>query len=171
MKKRSGYYELADNLFRFMYRFVYQFKSLIEQGRSDYVIDNYFYPYFNEYLGKTFETVAKQYLLKLNSQNKLPFTVENFGTWWGTDRNTRKSVEIDIIGLARDNGLFAECKYQNKPMGVDIFKKLENHSYLFDVNNKYYYLFSRSGFTSNLRNISGERQDLFLIDLEKIKFA
>ncbi|MBE5750912.1 MAG: DUF234 domain-containing protein [Clostridiales bacterium] len=82
--------------------------------------------------------------------------------WWGANPKTRKQEEIDIVGIADKNtALFAECKWTNEKVDVNVLEKLIERSELFPHKNKHYYVFAKTGFTKaceeqakNLRNVT-----------------
>jgi AAA+ ATPase superfamily predicted ATPase len=101
----------------------------------------------------------------LNKQNELPFKYTRIGRWW--DKNT----EIDIVGLNENTKeiILGECKYTNEKPGVDLFYQLiqKGKEVPWNKNDRkeYYILFSKSGFTFDLLNLSKERNNLKLISL------
>ena len=82
------------------------------------------------------------------------------GRWWNKDE------EIDVVGVGEKFILVGECKYSNKRVGVDILETLERKSKKIEVNLpiKYYFLFSKSGFTKDLLMVKRDRDDIVLID-------
>jgi len=98
----------------------------------------------------------------LNISGDLPFRFTKMGRFF--DGN----AEIDIAATSKDKKkvLIGECKYKNSPFDMDEFNALKGKS----VNNdaeRYYYLFSKSGFTKDLSELESEKvrlipiQDLF----------
>ncbi|NJE76735.1 ATP-binding protein [Thermococcus sp. ES12] len=94
-RKRFGVYRVRDFYYRFWLRFVYPYRDDIEIGAirfEDFRDD------FNKYLGEVFESVAREFLIRLNSKNELPFRFTKIGRWW--DRRE----EIDLVALNSLNG-------------------------------------------------------------------
>ena len=89
------------------------------------------------YMPYIYEEVARIFSFKYAIDKKL--YINKIGRYWDN-----KTVEIDIVGLNEDRNiaLFGECKYSNK----------------------YYVLFSISGFSDDLISLSKYRNDLFLIE-------
>ena len=81
------------------------------------------------------------------------------GNWWGHFREdgVRKEIEIDIVTLNEDTMdiLFAECKWQNKKVGINTYNKLREKSKLVEWHNdkrrEYFALFSKVGFAPELK--------------------
>ena len=82
----------------------------------------------------------------------------------GGNPKTRREEEIDICGLSDDKAIYAECKYRNEKLGIDVIHDLVRKSQLLERNEKFYYLFSKSGFTKEAMDYSRDR----LIVLVKI---
>ncbi|MDK9711512.1 ATP-binding protein [Acidaminobacter sp.] len=167
-KFKNTIYRVNDLLFKFIYRFVYPNKSLIERDKSRYVYEEKILPELSTFLGSAFETVCMEYLLRMDHQSKLPFTIENIGRWWGNNPIKQKQDEIDLIALGRDAVIFGECKFKNDLMDVKALNLLVERSLMFAHENKYYYLFSKSGFTKQLIEKSKEQSNIRLIQLDNL---
>ena len=87
--------------------------------------------------------------------------INKIGRYWDN-----KTVEIDIVGSNEDRNiaLFGECKYSKHKVGLNILYELENKVKKVNELNKYYVLFSISGFSDDLISLSKYRNDLFLIE-------
>ncbi|PIX33275.1 MAG: hypothetical protein COZ07_02260 [Candidatus Infernicultor aquiphilus] len=58
-----------------------------------------------------------------------------------------------------------ECKWKNKKVGLNELYNLERKAdNFFDVKQKYFTLFSKSGFSEELKNLSSQRKDILLFD-------
>jgi hypothetical protein len=74
------------------------------------------------------------------------------------------------VGLAEDENtvVFGEAKWSVNPVGTDILNGLERKATLVDwrkgERKEFFVLFSRSGFTENLKKCGGERGDLLLCE-------
>jgi len=157
-KRGKAHYEIIDPLFRFAYTFLYPYQSLIASGAGDLVYQRYIEPALSMYAGRGFEDIAAQYLLLRQLSGTLPTIYNGFGAWWGTDPIEKKSIEIDLVGADHEHALFAECKWQNKPLGLDVFKTLVYRSQFTQTGKKRHYcLFSKAGFTQAM--LEAARQD------------
>lgn len=157
-KSRKTIYMLEDNLTNFVYRFGYRNNSLVDQGLVDYLYDEKIEPDLPAYVGRKFEQVCMQYLIRLNRRMELPFVVEEFGRFWGGNTKTKKEEEIDICGLSGDKAIYAECKYRNEKLGVDVIHDLIEKSQLLHRKEQHYYFFSKSGFTKDAVEYARNRQ-------------
>ncbi|WP_148883192.1 ATP-binding protein [Thermococcus aciditolerans] len=122
-RKRFGVYRVKDFYYRFWLRFVYPYRDDIEIGAirfEDFQED------FNGYLGEVFERVAREFLIRLNSERKLPFRFTKIGRWWDREE------EIDLVAvnsLGGDVGFFeAKWKDLSKRDALKVLKKLEEKS-------------------------------------------
>jgi hypothetical protein len=119
-------------------------------------------------MGRMFEAVCQQYLIRLNAAEKLPFLFEKIGRWWGGSPITKKETEIDIIATDKENLIAGECKWVSDEVGLKTYKELKEKAAIFADKEIYYYLFSKSDFSSGL--IEEEKKDdrLTLVDLKDL---
>lgn len=93
----------------------------------------------------------------------------DIGRWWGTNSKTRQQVEIDIMGTADKNkALFGECKWTNEKVDLGVLDVLVEKSKLFNYQNKYYYLFAKTGFTKGCREKADEMGNVVLVSYEEM---
>ena len=159
-------YLLADNFFRFWYRFVPTNINAIDSGRISENYINSVKHHFSNYMGLIFEKMCQEYLLYY--AKNLPIELMEIGQWWGTDMRTKKQVQIDIVGTSASSReyIIGSCKYKNEKIGMDEFELLMEYSKAFGKGIKYhYYIFSKSGFTQNLLE-AGENGEVKLISLD-----
>lgn len=144
---RKTVYSIEDNMFRFWYRFVADNMSIISRG-ADELAYKKIEPYLSDYMGAVFEGIAKQYLWSILLKGDCPVNFTDIGRWWGTNPKTRTQEEIDIVGFeSKETALFAECKWTNDKVDSGVLDKLVVRSQLFNHTKKYFFLFSKSGFT------------------------
>ena len=158
-KSKKTNYRLADNMFRFWYRFVPQNISLIHSGAADEVY-NSIEQQIPAYMGEVFEEICIQYLWKESLAGRLPFRLRDAGRWWGTDPIRKCEQEIDIIAFSEDRAIFCECKWTNKPVGSAVLDGLFEKSLMFNFKEKHYYLFSKSGYTDECSAAAGSNVKL-----------
>ncbi|MCL2444261.1 MAG: ATP-binding protein [Treponema sp.] len=165
---KKSIYKLDDFMFRFWYRFVFPNLSAITAGLGDAVYDNEVKDQLNPYMGFIFEDICVQWFFEQAKQNKLPFFIGNIGRWWGTNHATHSQEEIDIMSIRGNEGLFAECKWKNSDIGIDVLNELKRKSSLFNCDKKYLYIFSKNKFTSELKNTDTEQGLIRLITLQEM---
>jgi len=128
IRKGRTIYKINDKFFNFWFRFVYSRKSEIEMG-FDIVED--IKSSSNEYVGLVFEDIVKQFLIRLNRVNRLPFRFTKIGRWW------HKNEEIDLVTLneKEKKALFVEVKWKELSEGEakKILKDLERKAELVNL--------------------------------------
>lgn len=146
-ESRKSIYIIADNMFKFWYRFIPSNGSMISRGGGDLVYKR-IEAQLADYMGQIFEEICRQYLWKRLLEGKAEVEFNDLGRWWGTDPHTRSQTEIDIMGvLDKETALFGECKWTNEKVDVGVLDKLLERSRLFSYANVHLYLFAKAGFT------------------------
>lgn len=160
---RKTIYSIADNMFRFWYRFVLENNSIIARGADDLAYKR-IEPYFTDYMGNVFEDISAQYLWKLLVSGKSPIEFTSLGRWWGNDPRTKSQTEIDIMGEHdKNSALFAECKWTNEKVDLGVLETLVQRSELFAYKNVHLFLFAKSGFTKGCINKAAELGNVTLV--------
>lgn len=160
---RKTIYLIEDNMFRFWYRFVPQNVSVISRGAVEHAYKR-IQPHLSDYMGAVFEEICKQYLWQLLLNGKCVIDFTDIGRWWGTNTKTKQQVEIDIMGTAdKDTALFGECKWKNERIDAGVLEGLIEKGDLFHYQNKYYYLFAKTGFTKGCRDKAEEMGNVILV--------
>jgi len=147
-------YRLADSMFRFWYRFVPPNIAQIQSGAGVRVYNSIEH-LIPAYMGEVFEEICKQYLWRENLSEKLPFYFQNAGRWWGANPLKKSAQEIDIIAHSDSKAIFCECKWQAEQVRSNVVSDLIEKSLMFDYSDKYYFIFSKSGFTKECVKTSG----------------
>lgn len=158
-------YLLADNFFRFWYRFVPRNISAITIGKADIVYERMVKQYIPEYMGLIFEQMCRDYLLRYADTS--PIILCDVGQWWGTDPKKRKEVQIDIVGIPieGDSFIIGSCKYRNEKVDIDELELMKEYAEVFRKNGNYqYYIFSKSGFTKKLIS-AAKKENVKLVTL------
>ena len=144
LKSKKGLYFIKDNFFRFWFTYVLPYKSQLEMGNTNNVLKK-IKENFNGFVSPVYENLAISYMLKNHDLLKC-------GRWWD------KNEEIDALGIGEDFLIAGECKYSNKKVGTDILHDLQKKAKKIDSNLpvKHYMLFSKSGFTDELKKLQCE---------------
>ncbi|MFH1175259.1 MAG: ATP-binding protein, partial [bacterium] len=146
-KSRKGLYRIRDEYFEFWFRFIFNNKRLLEEGKSREVL-----------------SIIKNSIIDLTAKNYEKFAIEfikkeypNFnraGKWWD------KNEEIDVVGINNETKeiIFGEVKWSSKKVGVDVYLNLKRKVELVDWNKENrkecYILFSKSGFTEDMMKLA-----------------
>ena len=161
-------YLLADNFFRFWYRFVPSNMSAIDSGRISKIYQHSVKQYFPDYMGLIFEKMCQDYLLYYSED--LPIELSEIGQWWGKDSKKKKQIQIDIVGTPAEGKdyIIGSCKYRNEKIGMDELDLLREYAAVFGKGTNYhYYIFSKGGFTEGLLQAQ-ECGEVRLVSLEEL---
>lgn len=167
-ESRKSIYAIADNMFRFWYRFVPENNSIIARGAADLAYKRV-EPHLSDYMGKVFEEICKQYLWKrlLSGESLVEF--KDLGRWWGTDPSTRNQTEIDIMGEQdKDTALFGECKWTNEKVDAGILETLARRSRIFHYSEIQLYLFAKNGFTKGCMEAADKMGNVVLVSYKDL---
>jgi AAA+ ATPase superfamily predicted ATPase len=165
---RKTIYVIADNLFKFWYRFIPSNNSIIQNNMTDLAYKN-INEHLDSYMGAVFEEICKQYLWRLNIQGKAAITFTDLGRWWGNDTKNRREVEIDIIATDNINSaLFCECKWTNEKVDSAVLDTLIERSRLFNYTNIYIYIFAKTGFSKGCEEKANELGNVKLITYDEM---
>ena len=165
---RKARYRVSDLMFRFWFRYVAANKSLLETDALDIVWKRRIQPDLSNYMGHVFELICMEYIVHLNKRGELPILATKIGRWWGSDPIQKKEVEIDLIATDHHDIIFGECKWKSEAMKPKTLEHLENSGKIFrkkTTGNTWYYLFSKSGFSSELIKVASTRDDVILLNL------
>ena len=165
---KKSIYSIEDNMFYFWYRFVLDNNSVIVRGAADLVYKR-IEAQLSDYMGRVFEEICTQYLWKQLLLGKMPIEFVSLGRWWGNDPRQKCQTEIDIMGEQDSNSaIFAECKWRNENVDLDVLETLIGRSRLFHYTNVHYYLFSKFGFTKGCMEKAEEMGNVTLVGYEDI---
>ncbi|EKF48524.1 ATP-binding protein [Thermosipho africanus H17ap60334] len=163
---KKGIYKIKDNFLNFWFKFIYPYKSYIEIGNIDFVMNIIKKSFIERHVSFIYEDISKEKLIDLNLNDKLPVKLSKIGRWWD------KNLEIDIVGVDRENKpiLFGECKYTKKPVDLDVYYALVEKSKKLlkdnNQNNLYFAFFSYNGYTKNfIDKVKRKKIYLFLKEI------
>ncbi|MEA1945161.1 MAG: ATP-binding protein [Euryarchaeota archaeon] len=113
--KKTRYF-IKDNFFRFYFRYVHPNKAEIEYGYSEKVVQ-VVKKDFDSFVGILFENIARDFMMKPETMEKLPFSFSRVGRQWGKIKGAPRGknvYEIDIVGLNDKSKeiMFIECKWK-----------------------------------------------------------
>ena len=159
-ERRTRYY-ILDNLVRFYYQMIIGRRRIVSNSALRKISEN-IEKEFPDYMGRVFENMCAEYI-----REKMGYPITD--KWWGSPtRNI--TAEIDIIGSVgnsgRTEGLFAECKFTNRPADTEDLLRLKEYAgYVKGFDIRHYAIFSRSGFTDRLAD-RAETEGTALISLD-----
>lgn len=160
-KSKKGLYRITDYYIRFWFLFIYPNQGEIEQGNITHVVNKIRKSFVTGHAALVYEDVCRE---ELSEKEGLPCHFSRSGRYW--DKNT----EIDVVALNEEERtiLFGECKYLNEAVDVDVLYQLQEKAkrvpWHREDRREVYCLFSISGFTPRLRELSAGRDDLLLYE-------
>lgn len=119
LNKRKSGYRIVDNTINFYYRYLYN-KNSEREVMNEFVFYNSFIKddFSNYLVPKMFERISRDFLVRLNRNNKLdPFLID-IGKYWYDDPVNKTNGEFDVVGKTMDGYVFYEVKYTNKPLDI-----------------------------------------------------
>ncbi len=158
-----GLYRIKDNFLSFWYRFVFPNLSEIMLDSADRIYTREIAPDLDTYMEEYFADVCTEFLKLMNLHERLP---EKF-IWW--DRWYGKNGTIDILAQTGDKKtLVGNCHFENRITEPEEYLALLALADEAKVSSDYCYLFSRKGFSDELKKMAADRKDLILIGLEDL---
>ena len=161
VRKELRGYRIQDKVrfrapfFRFWFAFVEPFRPALERGEGAAFLDNY-RQHRDRAVSLLFEQLSNE-LLALHCAEEDPLL--SMGSHW--DYHS----EFDLLAHTRSGRLIlGECKYRGRPVCRGELNKLREKAAVSGIRADRFALFSRSGFSRELRE-SGER-DLLLFELK-----
>lgn len=163
-KSKKGQYKIKDYYIQFWFSFIYRNQSYIESGNISYVFNTIRQNLISSHTAFVYEDVCREAMWKLSAEGKWSFHFSRIGRWW----DAHHEIDIAAIDPEGKNIILGECKFWNAPVGMNILQELELKSEYVTWNKEsrktWYILFSISGFTEELRQLSANRNDILLVD-------
>ena len=165
---RKPVYVIADNMFRFWYRFVPDNTSLIARGAADLVYSR-IEPRFAEYMSAVFVEICKQYLWQQVLLSACPVSFSMIGGWWGSDLADKSQVDIDIVAASsKTTALVGTCLWTDEAVDQDVVEALIRHSQLLSYTHLTYYVFAKTGFSEACRKMAAKNAKIHLVTFADI---
>ncbi len=151
-------YWISDQYLKFWFRYVLPHKSEIESSHNAGVLES-IKADFPTFAGEQFENLVEELIL----EGILGRPFDTVSRWWGRNGSGKKGSdveEIDIVAQSEIRGelLFAECKWVNYPVSVNVVEALKIKSETLRKQypgKKYTYaVFSKNGFKGHDKELS-----------------
>lgn len=123
------------------------------------------------FMGPVFEQICCQYMKRIARLRQLPFMPYFIGKWWSNNARKKRQDDVDVLLLDRkkESAVFCECKFRNMLFDKSEFEDLIAASEIFtQVKNKYYYIFSKSGFTEWVIHEAENLKNVKLLNIERV---
>ena len=164
-KSKKGVYQIDDHFLRFWFRYVHPNQAALDLGLADSVLKQRVQPDLDNFAASVFEEAAIAFTGRLAQSGKLSFLPDQIGGWWNKD------TEIDVLAVNHSEkiALIGECKWSIHPVGTGILEDLDHKAQVLredhDIQHIQFAVFSRSGFTPELKETAGRNKDqLFTVD-------
>ncbi|MFI3228392.1 MAG: ATP-binding protein [Clostridia bacterium] len=150
-KSKSGLYKITDNYIAFWFQFVYPYRSFLEKGEIDFVMNKIRIGFVQNYVSYIYEDVAREKMWELNMNGTWSFNFDKLGRYWGA-----KTGEVDLVAIdSMDNNLIVgECKYTKSEKGLGVLYRLQEKGEvlkrMINSKNVEYIIFSSGGFSKDL---------------------
>ena len=172
-KTRKGLYFISDNFVRFWFRYVYPYKGELELDNRQIVLEELEKDFETKYVAFAYEDICKNIFAELCRKGVISFVPSRIGAYWLNDLGG--DTEIDVMAVDHKNRLLfaGECKYHQKAVDVAVYAALKEKversaelqaAFIGQGYQVIYGLFSKSGFSPRLMQISGEGDHLLLIN-------
>jgi uncharacterized protein len=163
-RERDRRYYLDDPFLAFWYRFCLPHLSALASGHAQEVYRFSIAPAMNDYMGGVFEWICRDYV-RLYAQETLGIPANEVGQIWADD------YDLDVVGtLLNGEAVFGECKWWKDPVGENVLDRLvgnaERGRYGREAPGRHHLVFSRSGFTDDLRARGEQDSRAHLVGLD-----
>jgi len=136
-------------------RFWFAFISPIFKGIRDRKYDEFKKEFQNreeEFFDLTFEQLSHEFLLKSSEDDK----IDQIGSYWDDEHS------VDILAKTSKGKIIAgTCRYSNSKVKKSELTKLQETCKKLNINVDTYVLFSKSGYTSELKSLKGDNLKLY----------
>lgn len=157
-KSKNGLYFMTDPFLGFWFRCFYPYESLFEFNNMAAGLKR-IGPLLEQHVASCFEALCRVY-----ARERMPqWNCIRIGRQWG------RNYEIDIAGVNEDTQftLFGECKWSTKPVGESVLRHLQTkvkERRLPVSPSPYWLLFSKSGFSKDLKTRAAMDDHLILVE-------
>ena len=174
-RSRKGLYIITDNFIKFWFKYVYPYKGELELNNMQIVLEILDKNFIDNHVSFIYEDICREIFIDLCNKKVIDFIPSKVGKYWKDDR--RSSVEIDIVAIdnIQKKIFVGECKYWKRKVDIDVLvdlkRKVDMASELVETfkGHKFIYgLFSKSGFTDKMIEVSKEDRDIILVSKETV---
>jgi hypothetical protein len=144
--------------FRFWFGFVEPYRESLETKDASKFIEN-FKAHYERLRSLIFEHLSEEFLIDYYNHNGINIVFS--GSYWDKDN------EFDIVALTESREvILAECKYKDRKICKNELTKLKAKAMQSNLPAKHWVLFSKQGFSMELKN--SKNKDLLLFDLQDL---
>ncbi len=160
---KKGSYRVKPGYLEFWYRYLYfNQTALTELAAADFY-NEYIQFSLNDFMNEAFIRVCSEYMQLLEEHDGLAIkTVRK-------SRVFEKNVRIDIIREDKDGiSMVGQCEFLDEPMQAETLYILNENIVQAGLRTAYIYLFAKSGFCEELKEISRQQENIVLVDIKDL---
>ncbi len=126
-KSKRGVYHISDSLFRFLYRFVIPYRSILQLDRVS-TVQQIISDHLSQYVGECWERLCREYVSG-NVIDGIPYNMAD--RWWGKifpeGNKEGEMIELDVVAESIDKKhiLIGECKWTSAEDAKRLMLRLE----------------------------------------------
>jgi len=107
-QKAQGTYHILDPFLRFWHRWVAPQRRLLEINQRQNETLSEIRNQLPQIVAPIWETLARQHLLTASGQGRIPFAVQEVGSWWA------RNAQVDVLGVNRTTRqvIFGEARWR-----------------------------------------------------------
>lgn len=149
-------YKFKNSFLRFWFNFIEPNMDFLEKELYHKVLEK-IERHFESFVSLTFEELSNLLINK-----KFNNHIKEIGSYWD------KKIEIDLLcKLSNNITIVGECKWKNHKISKKILNSLVQKSLISNLDATYFALFSKRGFSKELKNIKNNR--ILLYDLKSFE--
>lgn len=115
--KKKANYAIKDNLIDFYYRYLFVAKTKDLRTDPKFFYDNFIKDDFlTKYLPRKFETISKEFLIRMNLMGKVEPPFFKIGTYVYNDPKLKVNRQFDVVTQDKKGYISYECKYTDSPI-------------------------------------------------------
>ncbi len=144
---KKMFYEFSDNLIHFYYKYIFNNPYSVNRRNKEFFFNHFIKNDLESFfIPSKFEDISKEFLLKLNFNNKLNEIILDIGTYSFDNSKNKINREFDVVTLDQKGYISYECKYKNEEIGMDVINEEINQ--VKDLDIEFYKLgfISKNGF-------------------------
>lgn len=161
-QSKNTLYLLSD--FSFMLWFRFLCSSDLNYDTPEAYYQKMIEPELDNYMETVFISICQEYMYHPIMFKNAPFFYSDIRCWW----NNKTVKRIDVFAEDHEHVILGKCKWTNDKIDKKVLDDLLKQGTLFKQEYKYYYLFSKNGFTDAVIDYVNDHTNVSLITIEDI---
>ena len=160
---RNRRYQISDSYVHFWYYMISAHRGTLVQNGDELFYDTFILPNLDDYLALEFVKICTQYMIRMSKAGKLPFLCMAIRGYW-----KKNCEDIDFLLVGQNSEMYCKCKWNNTPLDVEDIDHLKAVAKQFSVEDRYYALFSKSGFTEGVKELAKKNDHVTLVEVKDL---